>query len=51
MKFPSRRPSSPPPQSAFVGFRFPPALIVVAGRLYLGYGLSYRDVEELLMVG
>jgi transposase-like protein len=35
-------------QSAFVGFRFPPEVIVVAIRWYLRYGLSYRDVEELL---
>ena len=35
-------------QSAFVGFRFPSEVIVVAIRWYLRYGLSYRDVEELL---
>jgi hypothetical protein len=35
-------------QSAFVGFRFPPEVIVVTIRWYLRYGLSYRDVEELL---
>jgi transposase-like protein len=34
--------------SAFAGFRFPPAVISVAVRWYLRYGLSYRDVEELL---
>ena len=34
--------------SAFVGFRFPPEIIVLAVRWYLRYGLSYRDVEELL---
>ena len=34
--------------SAFVGFRFPPEIIVLAVRRYLRYGLSYRDVEELL---
>jgi transposase-like protein len=34
--------------SAFVGFRFPPAVIVLAVRWYLRFGLSYRDVEELL---
>jgi IS6 family transposase len=38
----------PPPWSAFAGFRFPPDVIVVAVRWYLRYGLSYRDVEELL---
>jgi transposase-like protein len=37
-----------PPQSAFVGFRFPPDVIVLAVRWYLRFGLSYRDVEELL---
>jgi len=35
--------------SAFAGFRFPPEVIVVAVRWYLRYGLSYRDVEELLL--
>jgi IS6 family transposase len=34
--------------SAFAGFRFPPEVISVAVRWYLRYGLSYRDVEELL---
>jgi transposase-like protein len=33
---------------AFAGFRFPAEVIVVAVRWYLRYGLSYRDVEELL---
>ena len=37
-----------PPRSAFTGFRFPPEVIVLAVRWYLRYGLSYRDVEELL---
>jgi IS6 family transposase len=37
-----------PPSSAFAGFRFPAEVIVVAVRWYLRYGLSYRDVEELL---
>jgi transposase, IS6 family len=36
------------PRSAFAGFRFPAEVIVVAVRSYLRYGLSYRDVEELL---
>ncbi len=36
------------PSSAFVGFRFPPEIIILAVRWYLRYGLSYRDVEELL---
>jgi IS6 family transposase len=35
-------------RSAFVGFRFPPEVILLAVRWYLRYGLSYRDVEELL---
>jgi transposase-like protein len=34
--------------SAFRGFRFPPEIIVLALRWYLRYGISYRDVEELL---
>jgi transposase-like protein len=37
------------PLSAFAGFRFPPEVIVLAVRWYLRYGLSYRDVEELLV--
>jgi len=37
-----------PPRSEFVGFRFPPEVVVLAVRWYLRYGLSYRDVEELL---
>jgi transposase-like protein len=36
------------PRSDFAGFRFPPEVIVVAVRWYLRFGLSYRDVEELL---
>ena len=35
-------------RSAFVGFRFPPYVIVLAVRWYLRFGLSYRDIEELL---
>jgi IS6 family transposase len=38
----------PGPRSSFAGFRFPPDVIMVAVRWYLRYGLSYRDVEELL---
>jgi len=34
--------------SVFAGFRFPREVISVAVRWYLRYGLSYRDVEELL---
>jgi len=37
-----------PPSSAFTGFRFPPEVILSAVRWYLRYGLSYRDLEELL---
>ena len=36
------------PPSAFAGFRFPPEVITLAVRWYLRFGLSYRDVEELL---
>ena len=36
------------PRSAFAGFRFPSAVIVLAVCGYLRFGLSYRDVEELL---
>jgi IS6 family transposase len=35
-------------RSAFVGYRFPPEVIMLAVRWYLRYGLSYRDVEEPL---
>lgn len=34
--------------SAPSGYRFPREVIAVAVRWYLRYGLSYRDVEELL---
>ena len=45
----TRRPRpAPAPRSAFAGFRFPPDVIVLAVRWYLRFGLSYRDVEELL---
>jgi transposase-like protein len=42
----SRR--SIPPRSTFAGFRFPSDVIVLAVRWYLRFGLSYRDLEELL---
>jgi transposase, IS6 family len=42
------RPLPAIPSSAFAGFRFPPEIIVLAVRWYLRFGLSYRDVEELL---
>ena len=38
-----------PPRASFAGFRFPPDVIVLAVRWYLRFGLSYRDVEELLI--
>ena len=38
----------PAPRSAFAGYRFPPEVIALAVRWYLRFGLSYRDVEELL---
>ena len=42
----SRPPVTMP--SGFAGFRFPPEVILLAVRWYLRYGLSYRDLEELL---
>src|SRR3954451_8059566 len=45
----SRRPRPLVPiPSGFVGFRFPPEVILLAVRWYLRYGLFYRDLEELL---
>ena len=41
------RPTMPLP-SGFTGFRFPPEAILLSVRWYLRYGLSYRDLEELL---
>jgi IS6 family transposase len=38
----------PVPSSAFAGYRFPPEVITLAVRWYLRFGLSYRDLEELL---
>ena len=38
----------PTPRSAFAGYRFPPEVITLAVRWYLRFGLSHRDVEELL---
>ena len=34
--------------SVFTGFRFPREVILLAVRSYLRFGLSYRDLEELL---
>jgi hypothetical protein len=45
----TRRPcSAAVARSAFAGFCFPPDVIVLAVRWYLGFALSYREVEELL---
>jgi len=41
-------PSSRSVSVSFAGYRFPPDVILLAVRWYLRYGLSYRDVEELL---
>jgi transposase-like protein len=38
----------PVSRSAFAGFRVPSDVFAVAVRWYPRYGLSYRDVEELL---
>ena len=43
-----RRQIAAPSLPAFAGFRFPPEVIMLAARWYLRYGLSYRDLEELL---
>src|ERR1700681_3621796 len=42
------RPAPAVPGLAFAGFRFPLEIIILAVRWCLRYGLSYRDVEELL---
>jgi len=42
----TRRVAAPGSESA--GFRFPPEVITLAVRWYLRFGLSHRDVEELL---
>ena len=44
-----RRRPVPLDLSAFAGFRFPPEVILLAVRWYLRFGLSYRDLEELLV--
>jgi transposase, IS6 family len=44
----ARRVVPVPSCSDFAGFRFPPEVLVLAVRWYLRFGLSYRDVEELL---
>ena len=48
MRLSTRRRPARVSQSTFAGFRFPAEVITVAVRWYLRYGLSYRDVEELL---
>jgi transposase, IS6 family len=40
---------APVPRSAFVGDRFPADVIVLAVRWHLRFGLSYRDVDALLV--
>lgn len=40
--------TSPRASSVSAGFRFPREVIAVAVRWYLRYGLSCRDVQELL---
>src|SRR6266545_4861707 len=44
-RYPHLRPT---PSSAFAGYRFPPGVITLAVRWYQRFGLSHRDVEELL---
>jgi transposase, IS6 family len=45
----TRRPCpAPATRSTFAGFRFPPDVIVLAVRWYLRFGLSDRDLQELL---
>ena len=39
---------APIARSAFAGFCFPSDVIVLAVRWYLRFGLSYRDLKELL---
>jgi len=45
---PRHRHPAPATRSVFAGFCFPPEVIVLAVRWSLRFGLSYRDVEELL---
>jgi hypothetical protein len=44
----TRRRPAPVSPSAFAGFRFPAEVTSVAVRWYQPYGLSHRDIEELL---
>jgi transposase, IS6 family len=48
MRFHRRRRPVEVPPSGFAGFRFPAEVILLAVRWYLRFGLSYRDLEELL---
>jgi hypothetical protein len=48
MRFHRRRRPVEVPSSGFAGFRFPAEVILLAVRWYLRFGLSYRDLEELL---
>jgi transposase, IS6 family len=49
MRFDRRRRPVEVPPSGFAGFRFPAEVILLAAvRWYLRFGLSYRDLEELL---
>ena len=48
MKHPGRVAPSSQLSSSFTGFRFPPEVILLAVRWYLRFGLSCRDLEELL---
>ena len=40
---------SPIESSSLVGYGFPPEVTLLAVRWYLRFGLSYRDVEKLLV--
>src|ERR1700694_3035727 len=48
MRFRRRRRPVEVPPSGFAGFRFPAEVILLAVRWYQRFGLSYRDLEELL---
>src|ERR1700730_11959506 len=48
MRFRRRRRPVEVAPSGFAGFRFPAEVIPLAVRWYLRFGLSYRDLEELL---
>src|ERR1700730_723780 len=48
MRFRCRRRPVEVAPSGFAGFRFPAEVILLAVRWYLRFGLSYRDLEELL---